>query len=43
MWGHYSSKDMVYYEYEGIAIFPDEVYDRDSAYSGSAISRNDEK
>lgn len=39
MWGHYSSPDMVHYHYEGAAIVPDEAFDKDGVYSGSAVSR----
>ena len=41
MWGHYSSPDLLHYEYHGIAIAPDEAYDKDGVYSGSAICRGD--
>ncbi|MCQ2792041.1 MAG: glycoside hydrolase family 32 protein [Bacilli bacterium] len=36
-WGHYSTKDFVNYQFHGLAISPNTKYDRDGAYSGSAI------
>ena len=41
LWGHYIGKDLIHYEYEGAAIYPDEPYDRDGVYSGSAICVGD--
>lgn len=38
-WGHYTSKDLIHFRYEGISILPDQSYDRDGVYSGSAISQ----
>lgn len=37
MWGHYTSKDLIHYEYAGTPFLPDESYDKDGVYSGSAI------
>ena len=37
MWGHYTSKDLVQYKYEGAPFLPDETYDKDGVFSGSAI------
>lgn len=39
-WGHYTSKDMVKWELEPTAIAPDEAYDKDGCYSGSAIEKD---
>src|SRR5690606_27727101 len=36
-WGHYSSKDMVNWQEEPIALVPSEWYERNGCYSGSAI------
>lgn len=36
-WGHYSSADMLSWKYEGLALAPDTVFDKDGAYSGSAL------
>lgn len=36
-WGHYSTKDFIHYIREPIAIYPDSQYDKDGAYSGSAV------
>ncbi len=35
-WGHYTSKDMLHWIFEGIALSPDSKWDRDGAYSGYA-------
>lgn len=35
-WGHYISKDLVRFEYQGAPILPDEEFDKDGVYSGSA-------
>lgn len=36
-WGHYTSEDLLHFRYEGLAVAPDTAYDRDGAYSGSAL------
>jgi len=36
-WGHYRSRNLLEWEYMGIALSPEEPYDRDGVYSGSAI------
>ncbi len=41
-WGHYSSEDMIDWRYDGIAVRPACRYDRDGAYSGSAIEKDGE-
>lgn len=36
-WGHYKSKDLVHWEELPVALAPDEVYDKDGCFSGSAL------
>ncbi|MBS4177691.1 glycoside hydrolase family 32 protein [Lederbergia citrea] len=36
-WGHYSSKDMVHWQEEPIALAPSEWYEKNGCYSGSAV------
>lgn len=36
-WGHYISSDLVHWSFAGSALYPDTVYDRNGAYSGSAL------
>ena len=40
-WGHAVSKDLLHWEYLPAALAPDEVYDRDGCFSGSAITLPD--
>lgn len=42
MWGEYSSKDLIHWEYEGVPILPDSPYDCHGVYSGCALT-DDEK
>lgn len=35
-WGHFTSADLVEWDFEGSALLPDQDYDRDGVYSGSA-------
>lgn len=42
-WGHAISKDMIKWEYLPAALAPDEVYDADGVFSGSAITLSDGK
>lgn len=37
MWGHYISKDMIKWEYQGTALYPDQPFDCHGVYSGSAF------
>ncbi|MCW2258130.1 beta-fructofuranosidase [Providencia alcalifaciens] len=37
-WGHATSKDMVNWQHQPIALVPGDEYDRDGCFSGSAIS-----
>lgn len=41
-WGHYSSKDLVNWNYEGTALYPDSPMDCHGVYSGSALTKEDE-
>ncbi len=36
-WGHYKTKDFVNYQYCGAPFLPDEVFDSDGVFSGSAL------
>ncbi len=40
-WGHAVSEDLLHWEYLPAALAPDEVYDRDGCFSGSAITLPD--
>ena len=40
-WGHYSSENLVYWKYEGTALYPDSPYDCHGVYSGSAFVENE--
>ncbi|WP_373217024.1 glycoside hydrolase family 32 protein [Ruminococcus sp. 5_1_39BFAA] len=40
-WGHAVSEDLLYWEYLPAALAPDEFYDRDGCFSGSAITLPD--
>ena len=40
-WGHAVSKDLLHWEYLPAALAPDEFYDRDGCFSGSAIGLPD--
>ena len=37
MWGHYTSKNMIDWEYQGNALYPDQPFDCHGVYSGSAF------
>ncbi|AOV96837.1 glycosyl hydrolase family 32 [Edwardsiella hoshinae] len=39
-WGHWSSLDLVEWQHEPIALLPDETYDRNGCYSGSALDNH---
>lgn len=41
-WGHYTTKDWINYKEEEIFLFPDSIFDKDGAYSGSAFVENNE-
>lgn len=40
-WGHYASKDLIHWEQLDVAFFPDQKFDRDGVYSGSAFLKDD--
>ncbi len=40
-WGHAVSKDLLHWEYLPAALAPDEIYDRDGCFSGSALTLPD--
>lgn len=40
-WGHYTSTDMINWEFHDIALKPDNSDDRNGVYSGSAVVHND--
>ena len=40
-WGHYVSKDLIHWEQLEVALFPDQEFDRDGVYSGSAFLKDD--
>ena len=40
MWGHSTSADMVRWEYQGTALYPDQPFDVGGVYSGSAYVEN---
>lgn len=37
MWGHYTSENMLDWEYQGVALYPDQPFDCHGVYSGSAF------
>ncbi len=37
MWGHYTSENMIDWQYQGTALYPDQVFDCHGVYSGSAF------
>ncbi|QPC47776.1 sucrose-6-phosphate hydrolase [Mangrovibacillus cuniculi] len=41
-WGHFTSKDLVNWKHEDIALTPSEWFEKNGCYSGSAISKEDE-
>lgn len=36
-WGHYTSPDLISWTFKGMALKPDQYFDRDGVYSGSAL------
>ena len=36
-WGHYTSTDMIHWDYVGVPLCPDHMADRNGVYSGSAL------
>lgn len=41
LWGHYTSRDLVHWEYEGAPLYPDSPWDCHGVYSGSAYTDAD--
>ncbi|WP_211139057.1 sucrose-6-phosphate hydrolase [Acinetobacter baretiae] len=37
-WGHWSSKDLVNWQHEPVALLPTEEFDKDGCFSGSAVN-----
>ena len=42
-WGHAASKDLLHWEYLPAAMAPDEIYDMDGCFSGSALELPDSR
>ena len=40
-WGHYTSKDLINWKKEEVALLSDEAFDKDGVYSGSALIDDD--
>ena len=40
-WGHYISEDLLHWEYAGIALSPEEVFESRGVYSGSALIKDE--
>lgn len=40
-WGHVTSKDLIHWDYHEAALEPNDWYDKDGVYSGSAVTLND--
>ena len=40
-WGHAVSDDLLHWEYRPVALAPDELYDKDGCFSGSAVELAD--
>lgn len=41
-WGLFHSTDLVHWDFEGSALLPDQIYDKDGVYSGSACQIGDQ-
>lgn len=41
LWGHYTSNNMIDWEYQGVSLYADQPYDCHGVYSGSAFVEND--
>jgi len=39
-WGHYTSRDLLHWEFQGVPLMPDQPYDCHGVYSGSALLEN---
>ena len=42
LWGHYTSNDMIGWEYQGVAFYPDQPFDCHGVYSGCAFIEDGE-
>lgn len=42
LWGHYTSTDLIHWNYEGTPLVPDKEYDKDGVYSGCAVLHGDQ-
>ena len=42
MWGHYTSADMIHWEYQGVPLYPDQPFDCSGVYSGAAFIEDGE-
>lgn len=42
MWGHYTSRDMISWEYQGVTLYPDQPFDCSGVYSGCAFIEDGE-
>lgn len=42
MWGHYTSDNMIDWEYQGVMLYPDQPFDCSGVYSGSAFIEDGE-
>lgn len=42
MWGHYTSTDMIDWEYQGVPLYPDQLFDCSGVYSGAAFIEDGE-
>lgn len=40
-WGHYTSPDLLHWTFQGMPLRPDQYFDRDGVYSGSALIDDD--
>lgn len=37
LWGHYTSEDMIHWDYHGVTLYPDQPFDCSGVYSGCAF------
>ena len=42
MWGHYTSSNMIDWEYQGVPLYPDQPFDCSGVYSGAAFIEDGE-
>lgn len=42
MWGHYTSRNMIDWEYQGVMLYPDQPFDCSGVYSGCALIEDGE-